>query len=222
MEITEQWINDWLVEHRLTQRKPNRKWKVSRATLEERLEIFWKTIYKLTKFVQLAKGYRPDMRNIDQSPFHKNEAGSHVTGSIALKGAPVVPLLENHGSTRERWSLNSITDSSEERIRSGTLPGFEAMFKADGQIVAHRLQQHVDMLDVPFKVSVVTGPSGSYREEDILLFLEKWCEPWGEGRDWEFILLDAYAPGPRDNVQRFCWQRGYMVVTHGGGASMIL
>ena len=45
------------------------------------------------------------------------------------------------------------------------------MFKADGQIVANRLQDHVDMQQVPFKVSVVTGPSGSYREEDILLFL---------------------------------------------------
>ena len=84
------------------------------------------------------------------------------------------------------------------------------------------MQNHVDNLQVPFKVSVVTGPSGSYREEDILLFLEKWCELWHAGRQWEFILLDAYAPGLTDNVQRFCWNRGYVLVTHGGGASMIL
>ena len=36
------------------------------------------------------------------------------------------------------------------------------------------------------------------------------------------FLLDAYAPGLTDNVQRLCWSRGYICVTHGGGASMIL
>ena len=143
------------------------------------------------------------MRNLDQSPFHMNEAGSQVVGTIAMKGAPIIPLLENHGSTRERWSLNSMTDSNKERINSGTLPGFEVMFKARGNIKAQRLQDHVALLGVPFKASVVTGPSGSYREEDILAFLEKWCEPWYKGREYEFIL-DAYAPGLTDNVQRLC------------------
>ena len=99
---------------------------------KERLRIFWTMIYKLRKLVVLAKGYDPDMRNLDQRPFHVNEAGSQVTGSIAMKGAPIVPLLEDHGDTRERWSLNPVTDSSEERINSGQLPGFEAMFKASG------------------------------------------------------------------------------------------
>ena len=36
------------------------------------------------------------------------------------------------------------------------------------------------------------------------------------------FLLDAYAPGLTDNVQRLCWSRGYICVTNGGGASMIL
>ena len=114
-----------------------------------------------------------------------------------------------------------MTDSSEERINSGQLPGFEATFKASGNIKAKKLQDHVDILGAKFKISVVTGPSGSYREEDILRFLTKWCEPWSATRKWEFILLDAYAPGLTNNVQRLCWQRGYIVVTHGGGASMI-
>ena len=39
--------------------------------------------------------------------------------------------------------------------------------------------------------------------------------------EWEIMLLDAYAPGLTNNVQRLCWKRGYIVVTHGGGASMI-
>ena len=92
-----------------------RKWKVSRPTIKERLRNLWTIIYKIRKLVVLAKGYDPDMRNLDQSPFHMNEAGSQVTGSTAMKGAPMIPLVENHGATRERWSLNSMTDSNEER-----------------------------------------------------------------------------------------------------------
>ena len=34
--------------------------------------------------------------------------------------------------------------------------------------------------------------------------------------------MDAYAPGLTDNVRRLCWQRGYIVIHHGGGAVMIL
>jgi len=113
-----------------------------------------------------------------------------------------------------------MTDSSRERI-SQELPGFELMFKAEGKVKEARLQTYVVSKGLPFKVSVVTGPSGSYREHDILICLEQWLLPWGPGREWEFFLLDAYAPGLTDNVQRLCWTRGYICFTHGGGASMV-
>ena len=239
----------------------------------------------MRKLVLLHFGYDPQMRNVDQSPFHVNEAGSAATNTLVITHAPTVPLIENHASTRERWSLNSVTDSCRERILH-KLPGCELMFKAEGHTVERKLQEHVDSLCLPFKFSVVTGPSGSYREHDILNytgsalprsgpplclspgpppfpgssplalygsafpcrpphgprfpgsrltsfpayagrcprmgpadFLEHWLEPWGPGRQWEFFLLDAYAPGLTDNVQRLCWSRGYICVTHGGGAS---
>ena len=113
-----------------------------------------------------------------------------------------------------------MTDSSPERI-SQELPGFELMFKAEGKIKEGKLSDYVASKRLPFKVSVVTGPSGSYRELDIINFLEKRLLPWGPGRQWEFFLLDAYAPGLTDNVQRLCWTRGYICLTHGGGASMV-
>ena len=37
--MTDHWVDDWLIEHRLTQRQPNRKWKLSRPTLKERLKF---------------------------------------------------------------------------------------------------------------------------------------------------------------------------------------
>ena len=122
-----------------------------------------------------------------------------VTRSHSKVAAPV-PLVENHAATRERWSLNSVTDSSAERIRK-ELPGFELMFKAEGKLKEHKLQEYVASKTIEFKVSVVTGPSGSYREHDILDFLDKWLSPWGPDREWEIFLLDAYAPGLTVNVQ---------------------
>ena len=108
-----------------------------------------------------------------------------------------------------------------ERIPKELL-GFELMFKAEGKVKEGKLQAHVASKGLlPFKVSVVTGPSGSYREHDILDFLDKWLLPWGQGREWEIFALDAYAPGLTDNVQRLCWSRGYICITHGGGASMV-
>ena len=170
--------------------------------------------------VRLHLGYGPKCRSVYQSPLHGNEAGSAECNTIALKGAPAAPLIENHAATRERWSLNSVTDSSRERI-SQELPGCELMFKAEGKVKEARLQAYVASKGLPFKESVVTGPSGSYREHDILNCLEKWLLPWGPGREWELFLLDAYAPGLTDNVQRLCWSRGCICVTHGGGASMV-
>ena len=52
-----------------------------------------------------------------------------------------------------------------------------------------KLQAYVVSKGLPFKVSVVTGPSGSYREHDILNFLEKWLLPWGAGREWNALSV---------------------------------
>ena len=208
VQVDNKWLKSFMDEYRLVVRKPNRKFKVPRVVLAERLKIFWLIKAKLRKLVQLTFGYDPQFRNVDQSPFHGNEAGSAECNTIALKGAPTVPLIENHAATRSRWSLNYVTDSSSERI-ARELPGCELMFKAEGKVMEARLQAHVASQGLSFKVSVVTGPSGACREHDILDFLEKWLLPWGPGREWELFLLDAYAPGLTDNVQRLCWSRGY-------------
>jgi len=188
VRVDAKWLRRWLAEYRLTSRRPNRKFKVSRVVLSERLKIFWIVTAKLRMLIILTFGYDPKFRNVDQSPFHCNEAGSAECSTIALKGAPTVPLVENHAATRERWSLNSMTDSSRERI-ARELPGFELMFKAEGKVKEARLQAYVVSKGLPFKVSVVTGPSGSYREHDILNFLEKWLLPWGAGREWNALFV---------------------------------
>jgi hypothetical protein len=131
-----------------------------------------------------VKNYDPKMRHIDQSPFHANEAGSAECNTLALTGAPTVPLIEDHAATRERWSLNSVTDSCKERVLK-EIPGFELMFKFEGKNKEAELQAYVASKNLPFKVSVVTGPSGSYTEQDILAFLET---SWHSERSSNYIM----------------------------------
>ena len=108
------------------------------------IKIFWTATAKLRKLIIPTFGYDPKIGNLDQSPFHGNEAGSQECNTIALEGAPTVPLVENHAATRERWTLKSMTDSSRERI-SQELPGFELMFKAEGKV---KEKQNASVRDV--------------------------------------------------------------------------
>ena len=149
VELTGRWLNRLLAEYRITQRMPNRKYKVRRAVLAERMMLMWISVARVRKLVILHFGYDPKAKNADQSPFHGNEAGSKACNTLALKGSPTVPLIENHAATRERWSLNSITDSSYERVKR-VLPGFEMMFKAEGHMVERRLKEYVADQRLPF------------------------------------------------------------------------
>ena len=117
LDISMKWVNCVLHEYRISHRVPNRKYKVARWVLAERLVIFWLSVSKVRKLILLHFRYDPDCSNVDQSPFHMNEAGSQACGTLALKGAPIVPLIECHASTRARWSLNSITKSSQSQVR---------------------------------------------------------------------------------------------------------
>ena len=51
---------------------------------------------------------------------------------------------------------------------------------------------------------------------------DKWLEEWNKtDRRWEIWIGDAVAASLTCNIQSQCWGKGYVSVTHGGGASMI-
>ena len=85
VDVGPKWIRMWLIEVRLTSRMPNRKFKVKRWILAERLCIFWINIHKWRYWVLLEFGYDPDFRNVDQTPLHKNESGSKLYKTITVK-----------------------------------------------------------------------------------------------------------------------------------------
>ena len=56
--------NAWLAEYKLSTRRPNRKFKVPRNVLAERLKMFWIAAAKVRKFVMLKFGGDPVFLNV--------------------------------------------------------------------------------------------------------------------------------------------------------------
>ena len=215
--ISHSWLRSWRLSYGISFRKPNRKWKVARHVLAERLRITWENTCRVRALALEVLGYDLDLDNLDQSPFHMNEAGSQAQKSLCIRGGGVVPLKEGHAQTRERWTLQTTTTSNAQRARN--IPPVEVMFKADGELIRTRLQPSIPAW-APW-LTVVTSPKASYREDDVLDFIENRLEDMTPGRRWRVLLLDAYSAHLTDRVRRCAWHKGYVVITHGGGASAV-
>jgi hypothetical protein len=69
------WLKTWQMEYRVSFRRPNRKFKVPKHVLESRLSIFWANLARVRALASLLFGYELEAMNIDQTPYHMNEAG---------------------------------------------------------------------------------------------------------------------------------------------------
>ena len=74
---------------------------------------------------------------------------------------------------------------------------------------------------VPAWFIVTVSPKGSYRENDVIIFLQRHLEEWREGRDWRILLADDYICHKSKNVFNLCWSRGYILIIHGGGNTLV-
>ena len=99
------------------------------------------------------------------------------------------------------------------------------MFQAEKEKqVFETLNAYVVDQGLDFRVSVVTGPSGSYKEDDISAFLDQFLREWPPGdkqHRWDIFRLDASAPHLTNSCYHKCWQRGYVLITHGDVRPMI-
>ena len=61
---------------------------------------------------------------------------------------------------------------------------------------------------------MTTSPSGSYRTEHVVAFLEKHLKEWTDERqknnDWRICGLDAYSAHKSEHIGEVCWKRGYL------------
>ena len=188
----------------------------------ERLGIFWENLFRVRKAAQLCFGYDLPMDNVDQSPFHKNEAGSKDVCTLSLKGAPTVPLIEGHAATRSRWSANTSTQSDYEEAEPGAepiCPPLECNFKADGFVLEQRLNEYIRGYGFSW-LSVTTSPKATYREEHVIGFLRRHYQR-GPEATWRIMGLDMYGPQTTPNVFNCCWHQKQVLINQPGGGTGI-
>ena len=219
---TSEWFKQWEADHGLTMRRANRKYEVPRYVQKERCQQGWTNLARVRKFCLLRLGYEPRIENWDQSPYHNNETGSQNKPILAVRGGKV-PCVEGKSDVKSRWTANLTTSSDVAAIRNGEIPYCQCMFKFETDArKAASLKAYIRSRGFPKWLSVATSPSGSYKEHDVIVFLDEHLEPMYEGRQWRILLADDYSAHKTDNVKRLAWSRGYILLLHGGGVTPIL
>ena len=221
VELSARWFHNWESEYGLSMRKPNRKYKVPKAVMAERLEVGWCNVARVRALCLATLGYDPEIENWDQSPFHNNESGSQNVSTLAVAGG-TVPLIEGHADTRERWTGNFTTFSNKARLMAEGPPYCEFVFKANGERLQLRLREYIRSRGFGPWVSVATSEKGSYRTHDVLSFLDRHLPTMSHGRQWRIIMADDYSAHLSPQVFRLCWSRGYVFVAHGGGVTPVV
>ena len=110
--ITYKWLLGWRREYRISLKKPNKRWKVSREVLVSRLKILWLNIHRVRRWIQLTFGYDPEIWSFDQKPFYRNHAGSKRMPTLCFRGQADVLVREIHSDTRDRFSANTLVVTS--------------------------------------------------------------------------------------------------------------
>jgi hypothetical protein len=235
--ITKAWVLRWKRRHGVSFRKPNRRFKVTYKGLLVRLKIFWlnniRVRYFAMRFSELKRekklvdsstlpapsgdiGQRIDQ--VDQKGWHHNEAGSKKLGTLEIKGTPKVSLKENHAATRLRSTIFTWCSNNTDMLSEHNLP-LEICFKFSGGGV-----RCIDSLELPRGAYSVQGStSGSYKEVHVFLYLQRHLPVFTPERkskgDWRILYLDLYAGHMSRRIWDLCWNRGYLLLYHGGGCT---
>ena len=217
--ITYPWVRGWRREYQISLRKPNAKYKVSRATLLARLTVMWRTNVRLRWLAKITLNRNLGAWGCDQKPIYMNEGGHKNQPTLHLAGAGDVLLKSCVAQTRQRISLMTTVSSLAQEARASTLP-VELCFKGKTGRTLKKLPKNFGG-NVYFQYS----PKGSYRAEHVVRFLRKALPAWTEERartnDWRMLYLDAYKAHFAQEVLDVAWSRGFIVVWHGAGTTGI-
>ena len=219
-QLRSDWFARWRKEYGLSLRKPNRKYKVSKRLLASRFETMILNVARVRAAAQELLGYDPHILNWDQSPFHHNESGTACTKSLAVKGS-VVPLIEGHDDSKARWTANlCVSSDTEGLLQSRQPPPAEFMFRGGDNIKAD-LEAHLLQRQYGAWASAATSEKGSYRLHDVVAFLEKHLPMRTGDTQWRILMADDHSPHKADAVRRLAWQRGWVMIVHGGGTTPV-
>ena len=74
LKLTKHWIHDWMKEHNVNLRKPNRKYAIKKEDRIIRIKGYLKNIWTVRKYFINKYGVGPPVFNGDQMPFRRNKA----------------------------------------------------------------------------------------------------------------------------------------------------
>ena len=204
--ICKQWISNWAKEYNVSLRHPNKRYSISGEARKRRIIQFLKNIWTVRHFWLTHYKREPNIISADQMPLHRNESSSQKTLNFSGRNATTF-VKENYSLSRERCTVMTIASSCPEK---STVPPAEFVFKGKGLRVK---------VNPPGKIKVQWAEKGSYREENILEFINrlptihtKFCP-----RNRELFTLDDYSAHLGPEVEKAFSRKGYFLVHIGGG-----
>ena len=216
-QIGRKWLLGWKRDRGVVLRKPNARYKCSRQVMRARLRVMWLNLIKIRRLAvrMLGKDLADQLYGIDEKPLHFNESGSKALATLEIAGAKSVALKQNHAATRQRVSLmTSVTSNPLVAGGPGNMP-LELLSRAKSNWATKALRKPPGI-----SISFQWADKGSYRNEHILTYLDRWLAPWTEARagaqDWRILMLDVAKSHIGDEVVAKAHQHGYVTLYHYG------
>ena len=174
------WIYGWRLQHHLSWRTVNLRFKCSYRKLKERLCLFWTNIFVIRWIHYFLNGRRQILRfsNSDEKPLWVTTAGAAKT--LAWKIKRKTTVNENVHGTRERFTAKTLVEWPRPHARAMG-KRLAVMFKGVGT----RLREE---LVVPPGVLLQFGPKGSYRSEQNVEYYKWLVEPSQGSINFNFCM----------------------------------
>ena len=218
--INYKWVRGWRREWRVSLRRPNAKYKLSRAKLHLRLSYVWRANLSIRWLAHYCLGIQPVVWGCDQKPIYMNEGGHKNMPTCHFEGAELAVAKDNIAQSRERVSIMTTVTSDKAHALSHSLP-VALCFKGKTDRILQNLPKGLGK-HVIFQHS----PKGSYRVEHVVQFLERalpaWTEERAAAKDWRILYLDAYAAHFAQDVVEIAFSRGFVTLWHGAGTTGLL
>ena len=90
-----------------------------------------------------------------------------------------------------------------------------------GDNIKADLEAHLVQRGYGAWASAATSEKGSYRLHDVVAFLEKHLPLQTPDTPWRILMADDHSPHRADAVRRLAWQRGWVMIVHGGGTTPV-
>ena len=174
------WIYGWRLQHHLSWRTVNLRFKCSYRKLKERLCLFWTNVFVIRWIHYFLNGRRQILRfsNSDEKPLWVTTAAAAKTLASRIKRKTTVN--ENVHGTRERFTAKTLVEWPRPHARAMG-KRLAVMFKGVGT----RLREE---LVTPPGVLLQFSPKGSYRSEQNLEYYKWLVEPSQGSINFNFCM----------------------------------